>query len=386
MQAKFTVFFCLLMLFTAGGQADSRETKQKELKQLKNRIEKLRNTIEVKESSKSHYSAQLRKIEKQIGQISKGIRDTSDQLRAKEKSLDTLNREKTSLEKAIRGHNRELSRQLHAAYTLGRQEHMKLLFSQQSAANLQRNLTYYQYLNRSRLDLIERNRKDVESLNVNRRHIAEASKELSRLLSEQKQQKTSLTKDRKQRESIVANLEKQLKTQGQTLQQLEANARNLTRLIDSLSDILSDIPVPQTRSKKFAQLRGQLAWPVKGKVDKLFGRPKPPSNLRWQGVVIKAPAGNNVRAVSHGRVAFSDWLRGMGNLIIIDHGDGYLSLYGHNQSLFKTTGEWVEAGDIIASIGNSGGQKNPGLYFEIRKRGKPQNPSRWCKTENWFAT
>jgi septal ring factor EnvC (AmiA/AmiB activator) len=125
---------------------------------------------------------------------------------------------------------------------------------------------------------------------------------------------------------------------------------------------------------------------VQGNIKKLFGRQKPLSDLRWQGIMIYAPAGNHVRAVSRGRIAFADWLRGLGNLVIIDHGNSYLSLYGHNESLFKSAGEWVESGDIISSIGSSGGQQKPGLYFEIRKKGKPQNPTRWCKAGNQFAS
>jgi septal ring factor EnvC (AmiA/AmiB activator) len=117
----------------------------------------------------------------------------------------------------------------------------------------------------------------------------------------------------------------------------------------------------------------------------MFVRYKSGSDLRWQGVIIEAPTGRHVRAVSHGRVAFSDWLRGLGNLIIIDHGNSYLSLYGHNESLYKSAGEWVEPGDIIGSVGNSGGRPDPALYFEIRKKGKPQNPTKWCKSGNQFA-
>jgi len=158
----------------------------------------------------------------------------------------------------------------------------------------------------------------------------------------------------------------------------------MQELISSIQEILIEIPDPNINRKTFAKLRGQLAWPVDGKVDKLFGRQKRPSNLLWQGIMIYAPAGNHVRAVSHGRVAFADWFRGFGYLIIIDHGNSYLSLYGHNESLFKSAGEWVESGDIIGSIGSSGGQQKPGLYFEIRKKGKPQNPTRWCKTGNSF--
>ena len=263
---------------------------------------------------------------------------------------------------------------------------MKLLFTQSDASMLQRNLTYYEYFSKHRIKLIQSAQKEFRQLSTNELQTREAKRALEKDLADQRQQKDLLVRDKSKRKTILSSLETELKKQGKHLSQLEDDARNLKQLIDSIDEILIDTPAHSQPHKKFSGLRGKLAWPVKGKVKKLFGRPKPPSNLRWQGVIIQAASGNNVRAVSHGRVAFADWLRGMGNLIIIDHGQGYLSLYGHNQSLFKTAGEWVDAGDIIASIGSSGGQKIPGLYFEIRKKGKPQNPSRWCNASNWFAT
>ena len=147
-----------------------------------------------------------------------------------------------------------------------------------------------------------------------------------------------------------------MKQQGGSLTRLEDEAKQLQQLIDSIREILDAAPEDQISRKAFADLRGRLAWPVEGKIRRLFGRRKPLSNLRWQGVIIEAANGTHVRAVSHGRVAFADWLRGLGNLIIIDHGNSYLSLYGHNESLFKAAGEWVEAGDVIGTIGSSGGQ------------------------------
>lgn len=378
----------LLMAFFSGFSAFAEEkaVKEKELARLQQRIEKLRQTIEVKENSKSSISRELRQIEKQIGQVSVKISQTNHSLKSKKKSLSSLQKNKVKLEKNIQSHNQELAHQVHSAYTLGQQEQLKLLFSQKNASQLQRNLTYYEYFNRYRLQLIISAQKNYQELEQNEVKIKAAQADLEKTLAEQREQKNKLDSGRLKREKVVTRLEQELKKQGKKLSHLEEDAKHLSQLIDSLSEILTDIPTPPALHQKFAQLRGKLAWPVKGKVQKMFGRPKPPSQLRWQGNVIIAPVGNNVRAISHGRVAFADWLRGMGNLVIIDHGDGYLSLYGHNESLYKETGDWVEAGDIIASIGNSGGHKNPGLYFEIRKNNKPQNPSKWCNTSNWFAT
>ena len=379
--------FLLSLLVIAGSSslADDKAQKQKELAELKNRIEKLRKRIESKENSKSSYHRQLRSIEKQIGKVSRQISDSSRRIKSKQQELKRLNADKKKINKTIAEQDHLLSRQVHAAYTLGQQEQIKLLFSQQNAASLQRNLVYYRYFSEHRLKLITEAQQNFTRLLENEKQIKTTKQELEQALSRQKNHKASLSTDRKKRKNVIAGLDKELKKSGKNLTRLEDDARELMQLIDSLSEILEDIPAAEPH-KKFADLKGQLAWPVKGKVNQVFGRIKPPSNLRWQGITINARLGNNVRAVSHGRIAFSDWLRGMGNLIIIDHGDGYLSLYGHNQSLYKTAGEWVEAGDIIASIGDSGGQKKPALYFEIRRKGKPQNPAKWCKTSNWFAT
>ncbi len=385
MRLSIILFTSIILAFSTMSFGSEKTKKQKQLTQLKSEIEKLRNTIEVKENSKSSYNRQLRTIEKKIGNLSNKIRKTRKSVKIKQRALSKLKQNKKAIKQDISNHNQQLAQQLHTAYTLGNKEQIKLLFSQKDAVNLQRNLTYYEYFSSYRVSQIEKTTLIFDQLIMNEQKIISAKKDLEKILSRQKNQKSSLTNDRTKREKIVLKLDKQLKKQGSHLTRLEDDAKNLKQLIDSLSEILINTPVPRS-TQKFAGLKGKLSWPVKGKVKKLYGRTKPPSNLRWQGIVINAPRGNNVRAVSHGRIAFSDWLRGMGNLIIIDHGNGYLSLYGHNESLFKATGEWVEAGDIIGSIGSSGGQNKNGLYFEIRKKGKPQNPSRWCKNSNWFRS
>ncbi len=385
MRFSILLFISFILAFGCNAGASEKLEKQKQLTQLKTKIDKLRKTIEVKENSRSSYNRQLRKIEKQIGAISNKIRKSSKSIKSRKRELSRLGKNKKRIQKDISTHNRQLSEQLHTAYTLGNQEQVKLLFSQQNADNLQRNLIYYEYFSNYRLKQIDASTKHYDRLINNENKIKLAKKELEKVLNKQQKQKSSLSSDRSKRKKIVLNLETQLKKQGKFLTKLEDDEKNLTQLIDSLAEIFIQTK-PAQSTQKFSSLKGKLSWPVKGKVRKLYGRPKPPSNLRWQGIVIQARRGNNVRAISHGRIAFSDWLRGMGNLIIIDHGDGYLSLYGHNESLFKATGEWVEAGDIIGSIGNSGGQSKNGVYFEIRKKSKPQNPTRWCKASNWFSS
>ena len=375
---------CLALPAAAAGTADERSQKRQQLKQLTQRIDQLRRQLEARQNSKSQQARKLRQVEKQIGRIAAEMRQTRQAIRRQQRQLDKLQAERRRIETRIEDHREQLARHIRNAYRQGRNESLKLLFSQDDPTRLQRNLAYYRYLGRQRQRLIDASRKDFDALVAQERRIVEARQALERELERQRDQKQRLDRDRKERRRIVAELERELKQKGRKLAQLEENARNLRQLIDSLGRLLEQSP-PETRpQQKFGKLRGKLSWPVKGKVKKLFGKRKPPSNLRWQGVLIEAPAGNNVRAIARGRIAFADWLRGYGNLIIIDHGDGYLSLYGHNEALFKQTGEWVEPGDIIGSIGDSGGQKRPALYFEIRRNGKPQNPTRWCRSKNWF--
>lgn len=367
-------------------QSASKSEKEKQLDSLLQKIEKLRQTIDVKEDSKSRYIKQLKAIERNIGKVSQKIRSTDKEIRAKQSELASLRETRRQHQRRLGRENNILAEQLYTAYTLGREEKVKLLFSQQDVQLIQRNLVYYEYFSNARVDLIKSVEASIEGIIETEQRIRLASKELEKSQHILKAQKSDLDKDRKKRESIVASLEKQLKKQGGHLASLQDEAKQLQELIDSIQEIFDDAPEAEFLQQDFADMKGKLAWPVEGKVRKLFGSHKPQSDLKWQGIVIEAGSGEHVRAVSNGRVAFADWLRGMGNLIIIDHGNSYLSLYGHNESLFKAAGEWVESGEIIGSIGSSGGQQAPGLYFEIRKKGKPQNPTRWCKSGNRFAS
>ena len=367
--------------------AADKSAKEKKLQTLLGKIEKLKQAIDVKEDSKSKYITQLKSIERKIGTVNQKIRAIDIKISNKKSELKALGETRKKHQRALSRENDYLAEQVYAAFTLGRQEKVKLLFSQQDPDTLQRNLVYYQYFSNARVDLINSVQDSIDKIIETEALIEQARLDLEKNQQALTGQKKQLNLDRGKRKNIISSLDAQLKKQGGNLSRLEDEARQLQNLINSIQEILEDeAPEGEISRKAFAELKGKLAWPVEGKLRRLYGRAKPLSNLRWQGVVIEAPNGRYVKAVSHGRVAFADWLRGMGNLIIIDHGNSYLSLYGHNESLFKSAGEWVEPGDVISSVGSSGGQKKPGLYFEIRKRGKPQNPTGWCKAGNSFAT
>ena len=385
-----TAILCILLVSIVFAPstilADQKSQKEKQLRALQSEISKLKKVIDVKQDSKSRYAVQLRKIEGQIGELSKKIQTTNRLIKQSRTELEKLRDSRKTHQKKLAQENDLLAQQVHAAYTLGKEEKIKLLFSQKDPAALQRNLVYYQYFSNARVNLINEVETSIEIILNTESKISAEKEKLDNSYRLLKQQKVNLDKDSEKRKNIISSLSQQIKKQGGQLNQLKDEARQLQNLIDSIGDILTEIPEPDLDLKTFSTLRGKLAWPVKGKVKRLFGQYKPLSDLRWQGILIEAPTGRHVRAVSHGRVAFSDWLRGMGNLIIIDHGKSYLSLYGHNESLFKSAGDWVEPGDIIGSVGNSGGRSSPALYFEIRKKGKPQNPTKWCKSGNQFAS
>ncbi len=382
------LFLCALiagLVVAPQSLAADRSVKEKQLKTVLIKIEKLKQAIDVKEDSKSGYIKQLKSIEGKIGKLNQKIRGIGKKIKGKKSELASLRETRLKHQRRLSRENDYLAEQVYTAFTLGREEKVKLLFSQQDPQTLQRNLVYYQYFSNARVDLINQVQDNIDKIIETERLIQQARQDLEKSQQDLSQQKQKLNQDRGKRKSIIASLDKQLKNQGGNLSRLEEEAAQLQNLIKSIQEIFTDAPEDDIAGKAFSELKGKLAWPVKGKLKRLFGRNKPLSNLRWQGIILEAPGGSHVQAISHGRVAFADWLRGLGNLIIIDHGNSYLSLYGHNESLFKTAGEWVEAGDVISSIGSSGGQKKPGLYFEIRRKGKPQNPTGWCKASNKFA-
>lgn len=382
----------LLVLLVAGlvsgsfAIAADKATSEKQLKSVLRKIDKLKQAIDVKEDSKSRYIKQLKTIEGDIGALGRKIRALGKEIAGKKSELKSLRATRLEHQRQLSRENEHLAEQVYAAFTLGRQEKVKLLFSQQDPETLQRNLVYYQYFSNARVDLINAVQGNIDKIIETEQLIQQARLDLEKNQQTLNEQKKQLDQDLGKRKTIISSLDKQLKKQGGNLSRLEDEAKQLQNLIKSIEKLFVDAPESSISRKSFAKLRGKLAWPLKGKLRRLFGRTKPQSNLRWQGVRIEAASGSHVMAVSHGRVAFADWLRGLGNLIIIDHGNSYLSLYGHNESLFKTAGDWVEAGEVISSVGSSGGEEKPGLYFEIRKKGKPQNPTRWCKSGNHFTS
>ena len=242
-----------------------------------------------------------------------------------------------------------------------------------------RTLKYYDYFHRSRADLIKRANTALARTKQNKHDIAQEKKRLTELRAYSLKKKDQLEVDSRQRRTLITSLNQQLQGKTHSLNRMLEDEQQLQSLLNGIEELMPDALTIKKSKQAFHALKGKLTWPAAGTVQHLFGRKRGNSKASWNGIIIKAKEGNDVHTVSHGRVAYADWLRGYGLLLIIDHGNGYMSLYGHNQSLLKEIGDWVETGETIATIGNTAGHTHSGLYFEIRHKGKPTNPINWCR-------
>jgi len=367
----------LLLPASADPAQDAAET-ARELKDLRTRIQSLQQKLEANQRKKSNAEKRLHDVENQISDTSRVLRRIGSELEAKHRQLQAL-REKQSGQAARLQQQREhLASEARMAYAMGHQQQVKLLLNQEQPSVIGRMLVYFGYFSRARLQQIDAMRTSLEQLRALEDAIAQKTETLTVLHNSQQLESQRLKERKQARKQAVAALSRELKTQGGKLRRLKTDEQQLQELVSSLQDLLVDIPADATQQRPFNTLKGKLRWPTGGRLAKRFGTRRGSGGLKWRGVMIEAAEGGEVHAVSQGRVAFSDWMRGFGLLVIIDHGDGYMSLYGHNQALYKEVGEWVDTGDVLALLGASGGQAESGLYFELRHKGQPINPISWC--------
>ena len=374
------IFLFLYFTFLQAGFAEntSPEDKSAELESVRHKIEDVKSGLDAAKSESERLQEELRQTEIAVGRESLKLKGLEEQIQKRYDRLDELNLVISEHEKALDTERAYLAQQVRAAYITGRSDYLKLLLNQEDPAKVGRVLAYYDYYNRERINTIKSINEKVDLINELRTNIVSETKLLEELKKRQLAKREELNVWRESRSKILAQLKEEINSKGQELKSLEEHEHKLTALINKLdkrSDTISffeDVP-------PFDTLKGKLQWPAEGKLLNNFGSSRKGNSLKWQGVTIGAKAGQEVQAVHTGKVIFADWFRNLGLLIIIDHGGGYMTLYGYNQSLLKKTGDWVLAGEPIALVGDSGGQTRPGVYFEIRHRGKPLNPVLWCK-------
>ncbi|WP_455367146.1 murein hydrolase activator EnvC family protein [Kaarinaea lacus] len=381
LHAKVTHLFLLvpfLTLFLVTALADN-DIEQEKLVKLRQKINTIQKELEADNKAKDQAVYKLKQAEKSIAKQSSQLRSIDLRLQSLQAKRHTLLEQQNELKQNLSTHRDYLTKQMQAAYAMGKQEYIKLLLNQQNPSDISRMVVYYQYLNASRTDRINEITRNLSNLQNINKEIQNKTAELEALKEEAEENRRTLEANRNQRRQIVATLSSQLKDKGQMLKGLLRDEQHLKRLLNQLENELDDVQLDLAPPEDFTSLKGKLPWPTQGKISARFGSSRQAGELKWKGVMIQTKTGNDIRAIAYGRVIFADWLRGFGMLIIVDHGKGYMSLYGHNQQLHKKVGDWVQGNETIATAGDSGGQKISSLYFEIRHNGVPQNPGKWCK-------
>lgn len=371
----FLLILLLLTLPAAAAEDDLTQVKERELEEVRERISGLKQSMDAASTERDKVTGELQGAEASIAEKRSRLRDLERERSFTEKRRNELDVKISAHEAELDREIGQLGQQLRAAYMSGNQERLKLLLNQQDPAMLGRLMVYYSYLNTYRSNNIDTVTGRIRELASLRSQVAAEEARLSEIAKTRYAELSRLDRAQQRRQTLLTSLRQRISEEGREIEHLAGQEKDLARLLAELTSILSDYPI--SSENPFSEHKGRLTWPVAGSLLHDFGQPRVGGGLRWNGVVMTAPRGREVRAVYHGRVAFADWLAGLGLLIIVDHGDGYMTLYGYNETLMKNVGDWVAPGDVIATVGDSGGQQQAGLYFEIREGIRPVNPRHW---------
>lgn len=365
----------LAVLSSAAFESQSPEEIEARLENLQEEISSIQQRLDRNLGERDRRMEDLATAERRVSSARRSVRETAATIEQTSADITELERRRESLEVEASGHAASLARQLAVAYRHGTDSRLKMLLNQDDPRRLSRQLAYHGYLSRARLDAMEQLNQSMAAL-VNTRQELETQHDRQRqLLTRREAELTDLEQALGERETALAQLEGRIRDDRDRIADLEEDAAELTRLLEELAAALADVP-PDFEVSPFSELRGSLPVPVDGPVVRSFGDRRG-GDMQWSGWLIRADTGEAVQAVAHGRVAYADWLRGYGLLLIIDHGEGFMSLYAHNESLLRDVGDWVNPGETIATVGNSGGANEPGIYFELRQDGRPLDPVGW---------
>lgn len=390
--------------------------KEADLQELRGRIDSLRRELADSESHKSEASDHLRESERQISKLQRELHTLADQRIGLQQTLADLARQSTQLEGTLLQQQGQLEKLVYRQYLKTTPDSLQLLLNGNDPNQMARDLYYLSSIARARADMLGEIRGTLEKEKTLAADTREQADELAEVETQQKQRHLQLSQQREERKAVLAQISDRISSQRKEMGNLQQNERRLSQLIDRLAKLLAaqatkprpkpisapadkeqpkarDKAVEPSRSKaveavenrfdpetsntQFAKLKGSLRLPTRGAVAGGFGTSREGGGT-WKGLFIRAGVGTDVKAIANGRVVFADWMRGFGNLLIIDHGDAYLSIYGNNDSLLKQVGEAVKGGEKVAIVGNSGGNPESGLYFELRHQGQPIDPMKWA--------
>lgn len=365
-----------LLICATNGQADRVDSvqTQQQLDDVTAKIEALRQAIKTTQRKESDTEKALRTSKTAISSTRKRLREVNSAIEDATQDVDNLNHQRKELLAAKRHQQNAIERDLRAAFRSGQEEYIKLLLNQQDPAKLARIMNYYKYLNRARQQRLQSFNATLTDINDNRLSLDTALARQKLLKTQLEEEAVALQQARTKSQQALAQLKAELSSSNSELNQLNANRNALQDLLKAVEEQLADLPTTLDNQASFKALRGKLPWPAKGKLQYRFGSKPNKNAAALKGIVMKPQANGNVKAVYRGRVVYADWMRGYGMLMIIDHGNGYLTLYGDNDSLLYEPGDWVEADTTVAISGAPAR-----LYFEIREKGRPVNPLKWCK-------
>lgn len=373
---------CFLLALILGfatpalGQEVSEAEYQAKLKSLQHSIEQLQRELRTAKGDREKLLKNLEESETAISDLLQKVDEIKAQLQKEEQALKRLHHQRQQLVQEQSLQKKQVARQVRTAYQLGGQSNLKLLLNQNRPETLARMVKYHDYFMAAHSTKISGYVENIAELNTIESRIQTNSRQLEQNRSALQSRHQQLALRQQERQTHLERLEASINTRDQALQKLEQDRQHIERLMQRITSAVGQSR-PLSDEAPFSTLRGKLSWPADGPIAQRFGSERIGS-MKWNGVLIQAKEGAPVKAIHHGRVVFADYLRGHGLVIIVDHGENFMSLYAHNQSLSKMVGQWVEAGEIIASVGKSGGQQEAGLYFEIRHKGQATNPGIWC--------
>jgi murein hydrolase activator len=367
-----------LGLCVGAAVADDRYKQSTEdLAKVRSKIEAVSRSIDHDKGEQDQLRLAVEEAEHKIDSTGAEVHRIGDQVALQELKVRQAQAERAAAEQRLAGQKQTLARQLKSDYIAGRGGKAELLLSQQDPAQLDRMLIYYDAINRSRAATIN-------EINDQIRRVAQLESQyqgqlaaLHALQDSHKQALVQLQNDRAERAGAMTKVSERIAGEADELKGLQANEKQLKDLLEQLRQALADVPVEAEGGKPFPEMRGKMAWPLRGELLARYGDSKAGGRLQWKGYWIAAPEGAPVRASARGRVAYVGWLSSYGLIVVLQHDKGFFTLYGHNSSVDKTAGEWVSAGDIIAQAGNTGGYEQTGLYFEVRKGTEPMDPKDW---------
>lgn len=361
---------------------------KEELKELRGRIDALQKELAASEESRDEAADALRGSERAISDANRQLAELAARQREADAGLAELEAEAKRLRTAIAAQQSLLARLLRQQYLGGEQDYLRLLLNGEDPNQVARDFHYFGYISRERARWLGELRGNLERLEENSRRSREEAAELAAIRAEQAAQRDRLQREKQERRQLLAKVSRQVERQRKEIGKLQRDEKRLARLVEKLTKIVTPKPqapglrntrVPEAgfEGRPFRELKGSLALPAKGELANRFGSPRPEGGTSWKGLFIRSPEGQEVRAIAPGRVVYADWLRGFGNLLILDHGQGYMSLYGNNETLFRQVGDPVKGGEVVAAVGNSGGNPESGVYFELRHQGQPLDPLGW---------